>query len=124
MRITEAEAKVMEALWRESPLTAEQVIAEVAAGEGWSETTVKTLLGRLLAKKAIAAKRDGRRYLYRPRIEREAYVAAESRYLLDRLFAGKLAPFIAQFSEKHDLSKQEIEELRKLVAKLKSGSEK
>ena len=119
MRITEAEAKVMEALWRESPLTAEQVIAEVAAGEGWSETTVKTLLGRLLAKKAIAARRDGRRYLYRPRIAREAYAAAESRDLLDRLFAGKLAPFIAQFSDRHDLTAEEIEELRKLVARLK-----
>jgi BlaI family penicillinase repressor len=121
MRITEAEAKVMEALWRSSPLTAEQVIAEVAAGEGWSQTTVKTLLSRLLAKKAIAAKRDGRKYLYRPRVAREDYVAAESRDLLDRLFAGKLAPFIAQFSDRHDLSKEEIEELRKLVAKLKSG---
>ena len=120
MRITEAEAKVMEALWRSSPLTAEQVIAEVAAGEGWSETTVKTLLSRLLAKKAIAAKRDGRRYLYRPRIPREDYVAAESRDLLDRLFAGKLAPFVAQFSERHDLTDEEIEELRKLVTRLKN----
>lgn len=120
MRITEAEAKVMEALWRSSPLTAEQVIAMVAEGEGWSETTVKTLLSRLLAKKAIAAKRDGRKYLYRPRINREDYVSAESKDLLDRLFAGKLAPFIAHFSERQDLSKEEIEELRKLVAKLKS----
>src|ERR1700754_4287797 len=108
LRITEAEAKVMEALWRSSPLTAEQVIAEAAAGEGWSETTVKTLLSRLLAKKAVAAKKDGRKYLYRPRIQREDYVAAESRDLLDRLFAGRLAPFVAQFSERHDLSDEEI----------------
>ena len=94
---------------------------EVAAGEGWSETTVKTLLSRLLAKKAVAAKRDGRRDLYRPRIKREDYVSAESRDLLDRLFAGKLAPFIAHFSEQQKLSDEEIEELRKLVAKLKGG---
>jgi predicted transcriptional regulator len=120
MRITEAEAKVMEALWRSSPLTAEQVIAEVAAGESWSETTVKTLLARLLAKKAIAAKRDGRRYLYRPRISREDYVATESRDLLDKLFAGKLAPFVAQFSDRHNLSDEDIEELRKLVTRLKN----
>lgn len=121
MPITEAEAKVMEALWRSSPLTAEQVIAEVAAGEGWSETTVKTLLSRLLAKKAIAAKRDGRRYLYRPRIQREDYIAAESRDLLERLFAGRLAPFVAHFSEREKLSDEEIEELRKLVARLKKN---
>ncbi|HVY87474.1 MAG TPA: BlaI/MecI/CopY family transcriptional regulator, partial [Hyphomonadaceae bacterium] len=104
VNISEAEARVMEALWRENPLTADQVIGEVAKAQGWSEATVKTLLNRLLGKKAITAKRDGRRYLYRPRVKREDYVAAESRDLLDRLFDGKLAPFIAHFSEKQDLS--------------------
>ena len=91
--ISEAEARVMEALWRDSPLSAEQVIADVANAQGWTEATVKTLLNRLLRKKAITAKRDGRRYLYRPRLKRQDYVAAESRDLLDRLFGGKLAPF-------------------------------
>jgi BlaI family transcriptional regulator, penicillinase repressor len=119
--ISEAEAKVMEALWRESPLSAEQVIAEVAANQGWSEATVKTLLNRLLSKKAVTAKRDGRRYLYSPRMKREAYVTAESRDLLDRLFDGKLAPFIAHFSERQDLSEEEIAELKKLIARLDDG---
>jgi BlaI family penicillinase repressor len=119
--ISEAEAKVMEALWRESPLSAEQVIAEVAAAQGWSEATVKTLLNRLLRKKAVTAKRDGRRYLYSPRMKRETYVAAESRDLLDRLFDGKLTPFIAHFSERQDLSEEEIAELRKLIRRLDDG---
>jgi predicted transcriptional regulator len=119
VKISEAEARVMEALWRESPLSAEQVITEIAAGQGWSEATVKTLLNRLLSKRAISAKRDGRRYLYRPRIRREDYVAAESRDLLDRLFEGRLAPFIAHFSERQDLSQEEIAELKKLIARLK-----
>ncbi len=118
MRISEAEAKVMEALWRESPLTAEQVIEAVAKSQGWSEATVKSLLNRLLTKKAVAAKRDGRRYLYKPRIAREDYVASESRDLLDRLFDGRLAPFIAQFSARQDLSAEELKELRRLIGRL------
>ncbi len=118
MRITEAEALVMEALGRTSPLSAEQVIAEVAAAQGWGEPTVKSLLSRLLRKKAVTAKRDGRRYLYRPRLKREDYVSAESRDLLDRLFDGRLAPFIAHFSATEKLSAAEIAELRKLVARL------
>ena len=117
-RISEAEAKVMEALWREAPLTAEQVVAEIAAAQSWSEATVKTLLNRLLRKKAIAARRDGKRYLYRPRLKREDYVAIESRDLLDRLFDGRLAPLIAHFSERQELSPEEIAEIRKLIGKL------
>lgn len=119
--ISEAEARVMEALWRENPLSAEQVIADVAKAQGWTEATVKTLLNRLLRKKAITAKRDGRRYLYRPRLKREDYVAAESRDLLDRLFDGKLAPFIAHFSERQNLSNEEIAELKKLIRGLDDG---
>lgn len=119
MRISEAEAKVMEAIWRESPISAEQVIEAVAKAQGWSEATVKSLLNRLLKKRAISAKRDGRRYLYRPRVSRDDYVGIESRDLLDRLFDGKLAPFIAHFSERQDLSADEIAELRRLIGKLK-----
>lgn len=119
VKISEAEARVMAALWRESPLSAEQVIASVAADQGWSEATVKTLLNRLLRKKALAAKKDGRRYLYRPRLKREDYMAAESRDLLDRLFEGRLAPFIAHFSERQNLSAEEVSELKKLIARLK-----
>lgn len=119
--ISEAEARVMEALWRDSPLSAEQVIADVANAQGWTEATVKTLLNRLLRKKAITAKRDGRRYLYRPRLKRQDYVAAESRDLLDRLFGGKLAPFVAHFSERQDISAEEIAELKKLIRGLDDG---
>ena len=32
-QISEAESRIMEALWRKSPLTAEQIIAKVGAGE-------------------------------------------------------------------------------------------
>jgi predicted transcriptional regulator len=118
MKISSAESVVMAALWRRSPLTAEAVAGEVAEAQGWTEATVKTLINRLLKKGAIAAARDGRRYLYRPRMKRESYVAAESRDLLDRLFDGKLAPFIAHFSEQQNLSEDEIDELKKLIARL------
>src|SRR5690349_12702185 len=103
-RISAAESLVMEALWQKSPISAEEVAAEVAAGQGWTEATVKTLLNRLLKKKAIAARKDGRRYLYRPLIHRDAYVHAESQGLLDRLFDGRLAPLVSHFSEQGRLS--------------------
>ncbi|MET0338681.1 MAG: BlaI/MecI/CopY family transcriptional regulator, partial [Caulobacter sp.] len=73
MRISAAESLLMETLWRESPLTAEQIAANVTGDQDWSEGTVKSLLNRLLTKGAISAERDGRRYLYRPLIARGDY---------------------------------------------------
>jgi len=60
-QISEAEAVVMDVLWRSHPLGADEVVAALAARD-WAEPTIKTLLNRLLTKGAIAAERDGRRY--------------------------------------------------------------
>jgi len=116
--ITEAESVVMEALWAQKrPLAAEEVIAAVA-NQGWQEATVKTLLNRLLTKKAIRAQRDGRRYLYSPVLKREAWVLEESETLLERVFGGRVAPLVAHFSRHRKLSRKDIAELRQLLEEL------
>jgi len=118
MRISTAESVVMETLWRRHPLSAEEVVAEVAQEQGWTTRTVKTLLNRLLTKEAIAAEADGRRYLYRPLIDRESYISAESRNLIDRLFRGRVSSLVAHFSEREQLSKEDIAELKRLIGKV------
>jgi predicted transcriptional regulator len=118
MSISEAESTIMEVLWRQAPRSAEEIRAEVAPRQGWQEGTVKSLLNRLLKKKAIRAERDGRRYLYTPLLSREKYVSQESKGLLDRLFGGRVAPLVAHFSEQRKLSKKDIAELRRLLEEL------
>jgi len=108
----------MEALWRREPLAAEDVTAAVAEGQGWTEATVKTLINRLLKKGAIAAAKDGRRYLYRPLLARADYVAAESQGFLDRLFDGRLAPLVSHLSQNRSLSADDIADLKRLIEDL------
>jgi len=118
MQVSEAESVVMEALWRRHPLTAEDVVAAVAAERDWQEPTVKTLLNRLLKKGAISAERDGRRYRYSPVLRREDWVLVESSGLLDRLFQGRVAPLVAHFSQHHRLDEDDIAELRRLLEEI------
>jgi BlaI family penicillinase repressor len=121
MKISTAESLVMEALWRREPLTAEEITAEIAEGQGWSEATVKTLINRLFRKKAVSAARDGRRYLYRPMVSRTDYVEAESQGLLDRLFDGRLAPLVSHFSKTQKLGDEDLAELKRLIQELDDG---
>lgn len=118
MSISEAEAVVMDVLWRQAPRSAEEILAEVGPSQGWQEGTVKSLLNRLLKKKAVKAERDGRRYLYAPRLTREQYVLQESKGLIDRLFDGRIAPLVAHFSEQRKLSRRDVADLRKLLEEL------
>ena len=118
MQISEAESVVMDVLWRRHPLGAEDVVLALADRQDWQEATIKTLLNRLLNKGAIAAEKEGRRYLYSPLLRREDWVLEESRGLLDRLFDGRVAPLVAHFSEQRKLSRKDIAELRKLLEEL------
>ena len=118
MQITGAESKIMEALWRRGPLTADEIVAEVAGAEQWGEATVKTLINRLLKKKAIQSVRAEGRHRYQPLIQRADYVQAESQGLLDRLFDGQLAPLVSHFAEHRRLKPDDIARLKALIEEL------
>jgi BlaI family transcriptional regulator, penicillinase repressor len=113
--ISDAESQIMRALWARHPLSAEDILAALPADAGWQLGTVKTLLNRLLNKGALQAQRDGRRYLYEPRVAREAWEQGESLSLLDRVFGGRLSPLVAHFSAQRKLSAEDAEALRRLL---------
>ncbi len=119
-RISDAEHAVMEVLWDTAPLTAQGVAERVDPAKEWSANTVKTLLGRLLAKSVIGYEADGRRYLYRPLVARDDYVSGESRRLIDRLFGGRLTPLVAHLAERDELTAQDIAEIETLLRELKA----
>lgn len=116
--ISEAESRVMAQLWQRAPQGSEDLVAALHAGTGWHENTVRTLLNRLIRKRAVRAERDGRRFLYSPVLTREAWQSAESRSLLDRVFGGRVAPLLVHFSRNEKLGAKDIAELRKLVDQL------
>ena len=123
-RITEAEHAVMEALWVRSPLTANEVADSVGPARGWTLATVKTLLSRLVAKQAVMTEPDGKRFLYRPRIERADYLGGESRRLVDRLFGGSAAGLFAHLAEAEALSANDLSEIEALLRGLRQGAGK
>jgi BlaI family transcriptional regulator, penicillinase repressor len=108
----------MAVIWRSSPIATEDIVAALKHLEKWQEATIKTLLNRLLKKGAICAQKDNRRYLYSPLLQREQWLAAESKGFLDRLFDGRVAPLVSHFSRQKKLSKRDITELKRLIEEL------
>ena len=120
MRLSDAEYCVMEVLWSAGrPLTAIEVASQVTDDRDWSLATVKSLLSRLLAKRAVEPAKDGRRFLYSPAIEREPYVAAESRRFVTRLFGGKLSPLFARMAEEEALDEEDIARIEAMLKELR-----
>lgn len=118
-RISEAEWQVMRVLWARSPLSANDVIEALADTTDWKPKTIKTLLNRLVSKKALGFKKSGRAYLYHPLVDELQCVRAESRSFLNRVYGGALAPMLAAFIREEELTPQEIEELRRILERKK-----
>jgi len=113
--ITDAEWLVMKSLWARSPQTAAEIIAELSGPTGWKPQTIKTLIGRLAEKGAVAHEPRGREYLYSPAVPEADAVQAESGNFLTRIFGGAVAPMLAHFVEEHPLSNKEIARLRAIL---------
>ena len=119
-RASESEMQVLAALWEDAPQSATDLADSVGVANGWTLATVKTLVARLVQKGAVTAQAEGRRYLYRPAVERSEAVGDESQRFVDRLFGGRVSPLIAHLADREALSDTDIAEIEALLRKLKS----
>jgi BlaI family penicillinase repressor len=115
-RISEAEWKVMKVVWSLGPCSAGQIIESLTGSDpGWHPRTVKAFLNRLVKKKALGFRKEGRAYLYRPLVAEKDCVDAASESFLGLIFGGSLKPMLAHFVEQKKLSDDEIRELRNVL---------
>ena len=115
-RISDSELEVMKVLWEaDDALPVTEIRTALQARRGWEATTVKTLVGRLVAKGALAQEKRNV-YYYRPLIGREEYSGWAAQDLVDRLFKGSARGLVAALVRSDGLSAEDIDELRELFA--------
>jgi predicted transcriptional regulator len=119
--ISEAERAVLKVLWDQGPQTVREV-QELLAGPGqeWTRSTVITLLQRLERKGYAASDRSGFAFVFRAAVSLEDVVHQRMTALAEELSAGKAAPLVLAFAERHKFTDAEIERLRKLIDQLEA----
>lgn len=116
-KISETEWKVMRIIWSNPYITANEVIDILDNSVEWKPKTVKTLLNRLLNKGAIDFEKEGREYKYYPLVSEDQCIKEENKSFLDRVYNGAFKTMIANFIEDQTLSKDDINDLKKLLEK-------
>ncbi len=117
-RISEAEWELMKVVWAQGSCSAAEIVEALMRGDPKRHPkTIKTYLNRLVAKKALGFRREGRGYLYRPLVSQNDCVKAVSQSFLQRVFGGSLRPMLAHFVEQKKLSPKEIEDLKRVLDK-------
>lgn len=114
-RLPDAELEVMQALWAcQAPATRADLEQMLAQTHPMATTTLLTLLTRLKDKGFVSVQPQGRSRVYAPLVAQEVYLAAQSRSFIQKLCGGSLSTFASALCES-GLSKEELQELRKLL---------
>ena len=115
IRISDAEWEVMNVVWKRTPVPAAAVAEALQKRKQWSLATVRTLLRRLVNKRALDQQPEGKRFLYLPRVSIDECIRQESESFLDRVLGLTPPATVLQLVEKAELSKTDIQELRRIL---------
>ncbi len=125
MKLTEPEWIIMNLLWDRHPANARGIFERLPASISWAYTTVKTILDRLVEKKAIRKNKDGNIGYYEPVLTRKQARSTAIKMLLNHAFDGAFGPMMHFLAENENLSANQRKELIKILSKKdKSKGEK
>lgn len=114
--ISEAELEVMQVLWQKGASTSLEIISEVKKKKEWKNNTIMTLVTRLVNKEFIDVIREDKSLLiYKPKVSEYDYKSKETNNFIDKLYNGSINNMLVAFAKSNKLSKQDLEDLIKLV---------
>ncbi|KGK87420.1 beta-lactamase [Desulfosporosinus sp. HMP52] len=115
-KISEAEWEVMKIVWsRNSPLTANEIVDALEGIAEWKPNTVKSLITRLVKKKALGYKEKRRIYWYYSLVSETECIRSETQSFVSRVLGGAFKPLLVTFLQEEELSKDDIEELKRIL---------
>jgi predicted transcriptional regulator len=122
VELTEAEWSVIKAVWENEPCTAPAIQEKLLKATGWHYSTVRTLMDRMVAKGVLAAKKEGKLTIYSSAVTRAEAQKGELFYALKHAFNGALTPMVQCLLDTKDVSRAELDELKKIIAAHESGT--
>ncbi len=112
---TPAEWKILRIIHESAPCPARDVVAVAGEAYGWSASTVKTLLRRLVAKGHLTTERKRNLFVYSPTQSAVRMICSEADGLLANTVDDAVGPLLAYMLQKSRLSKSDLDELRSLL---------
>ena len=111
-KITASELEVMKLLWHaEDALPVTEIREKLQKSKEWEPATIKTLIGRLVTKRAVRQEKRNV-YYYSPLISEGEYNAWATDDLIRRLYNGSARDLIAALVRSEGLSRADLDELR------------
>ena len=118
--LTGQELEIMKVVWRLGPATVRQVYEDLLKQRKIAYTTVMTMMNILETKGFLKKKSGDKAFVYSPSKPEKQVIRAMVREFVDRVFNGAAEPLLLHLVEDDQLSKQELDEIRKSIQEKKA----
>ena|ERR1041385_1638145 len=112
--LTNAEHRIMEVIWARGSATVADVVEALKGKDAYS--TILTLMRILKIKGYLATRKDGRAFVFTPRVDRDTAARKAVQQLLRKFFGGSPSELVLTFLREEEITPSELDELKRQIA--------
>ena len=113
--LTEVELEFMTELWALGEGRVRDVLARLAPERNLAYTSAATILRIMEQKNFVTSEKQGKTFVYRPSLAKDAYQSKTLRDLSNKLFDGTPASMVARLVDDQGMSEEALAEIRALL---------
>ena len=111
-QLTKAEEEVMQFLWQLKEANVAAIIDKMPEPKP-AYNTISTIIRILENKKFVSHRKEGKGYIYFPKVKKEEYSNQSLNKLVNNYFNGSFKNMVSFFVKKNDLDIKDLEKLLK-----------
>ncbi len=111
--LTNAEHRIMEVVWARGCATVAEVVEALEGKDAY--TTILTLMRILKAKGYLSSRKEGRAFVFVPRVDRDTVARKAVHQLLSKFFAGSPSELVLAFLREEELTPRELDQIKKKI---------
>ena len=116
-KIHESEYRFCLILWEHQPVSAVELVKLCQDQLGWKRTTTYTVIKRL-GERGVLKNEDGK---ITALVSKEEAQSREIDEMVEEKFQGSLPAFVAAFTKRRDISGEELEQLQRMIDRIRKG---
>lgn len=111
--LTNAEHRIMEVIWARGTATVAEVVEALEGKDAY--TTILTLMRILKDKGYLSTRKEGRAFIFMPRVDRDTAARSAVQQLLSKFFAGSPSELVLSFLREEELTSEELDALKQKI---------
>ncbi len=119
LRLGELQLRILKELWARGEASVAEVHATVGSERSLAHTTIATMLRKMEERGLVEHREEGRAFFYRAAVRAEEVNHNAAQHFLERLFEGSLTSAMSHLLRTRDVSREELDELGKMIAEAK-----